>query len=98
MPIDIPGVYVEEISNFPPSVAQVETAIPAFIGFTEKSKDGQGKSLKNKPQRITNILEYELYFGGAFAQTYTITVIENNGSKNITYTPKSAKNYFFMMH
>ena len=29
-----PGVYVEEIAKFPPSVAQVETAIPAFIGYT----------------------------------------------------------------
>ena len=34
-----PGVYVEEISIFPPSVAQVETAIPAFIGYTEKAKN-----------------------------------------------------------
>ena len=31
-----PGVYIEEIVKFPPSVAQVETAIPAFIGYTEK--------------------------------------------------------------
>jgi phage tail sheath protein FI len=30
-----PGVYVEEEAKFPPSVAQVETAIPAFIGYTE---------------------------------------------------------------
>jgi len=32
-----PGVYIEEIAKFPPSVAQVETAIPAFIGYTEKA-------------------------------------------------------------
>ena len=90
MPINIPGVYVEEISKFPPSVAQIETAIPVFIGFTEKAKDRNGKSLKNKPQRIANILEYELCFG----ESYTITVVENSGSKEITYTPKSVKNYF----
>ena len=30
-----PGVYVEEISKFPPSVAGVATAIPAFIGLQE---------------------------------------------------------------
>ena len=30
-----PGVYVEEITTLPPSVAEVETAIPAFIGYTE---------------------------------------------------------------
>ena len=31
-----PGVYVEEISTLPPSVAEVSTAIPAFFGYTEK--------------------------------------------------------------
>ena len=36
-----PGVYVEEISKFPPSVAGVATAIPAFIGFTAKCPNGQ---------------------------------------------------------
>ena len=30
-----PGVFVEEIPKLPPSVAQVETALPAFIGYTE---------------------------------------------------------------
>ncbi len=33
-----PGVYIEEIVKFPPSVAQVETAIPAFMGFTQIAK------------------------------------------------------------
>ena len=31
-----PGVYIEEIPKFPPSIAAVETAIPAFIGYTER--------------------------------------------------------------
>ena len=57
-----PGVYVEEISVFPPSVAQVETAIPAFIGYTEKAEK-DGENLTNKPTRITSLLEYESYFG-----------------------------------
>ncbi len=58
-----PGVYVEEISLLPPSVAQVETAIPAFIGYTKMAeKDGQ--DLTNLPTRITSMLEYQLYFGG----------------------------------
>ncbi len=33
-----PGVYIEEIPGLPPSVAQVETAIPVFIGYTEKAQ------------------------------------------------------------
>ncbi|MEN8115394.1 MAG: phage tail sheath family protein [Bacteroidota bacterium] len=58
-----PGVYVEEISVFPPSVAQVETAIPAFIGYSEKAmKDTV--SLLNVPTRITSLLEYKELFGG----------------------------------
>ena len=57
-----PGVYVEEISIFPPSVAQVETAIPAFIGYTEIAEKN-GVNLQNIPTRITSLLEYETYFG-----------------------------------
>lgn len=53
-----PGAYVEEISKFPPSVAQVETAIPAFVGYTKKAPS-------NEPTRITSMLEYETLFGGA---------------------------------
>jgi uncharacterized protein len=60
-----PGVFLEEIPKLPPSVAQVETAIPAFIGITEMAKDPSlGIDLKNKPKRIGSLVEFELYFGG----------------------------------
>ncbi len=32
-----PGVYVEETSVITPAVAEVETAIPAFVGYTQKA-------------------------------------------------------------
>ncbi len=57
-----PGVYIEEIALFPPSVAQVETAIPAFIGFTEKAKKANDE-LNLIPTRITSLVEYVQYFG-----------------------------------
>jgi phage tail sheath protein FI len=57
-----PGVYVEEISKLPPSVAQVETAIPAFIGFTENDSYN-GLSLVNKPRRIRSLNDFEQVFG-----------------------------------
>ncbi len=60
-----PGVYVEEIPKLPPSIAQVETAIPAFIGYTEIAVDSRGLPLLNEPKRITSLLEYERFFGGA---------------------------------
>ena len=31
-----PGVYVEEVALLPSSVAEVATAIPAFIGYASK--------------------------------------------------------------
>lgn len=53
-----PGVYVEEISKFPPSVAGVATAIPAFIGYTE-SQPNNGI----KPVKISSLLDFENKFG-----------------------------------
>jgi len=58
-----PGVYVEEISKFPPSVAEVDTAIPAFVGYTEKAKRFVEDDLMKIPTRIKSLLEYEQYFG-----------------------------------
>lgn len=53
-----PGVYVEEISKFPPSVAGVATAIPAFIGYTE-SQPNNGI----KPVKVSSLLDFENKFG-----------------------------------
>ncbi|MCB2182637.1 MAG: phage tail sheath subtilisin-like domain-containing protein [Desulfobulbaceae bacterium] len=57
-----PGVYVEEISLFPPSVAEVATAIPAFIGYTEKAKF-KGKELAGKAVEVSSLVEFEERFG-----------------------------------
>jgi len=57
-----PGVYIVEKSAFPNSVVEVATAVPAFIGYTEKA-DNKGKSLANKPWRITSMSEFHNYFG-----------------------------------
>lgn len=85
-----PGVYVEEITTFPPSVVPVETAIPAFIGYTEKAIDAGGKSLKMVPTRIKSLLEFETYFGGDFVpNTYRVTL--NTTTKQVTaIAPRNA--------
>ncbi|HLT06669.1 MAG TPA: phage tail sheath family protein [Cyclobacteriaceae bacterium] len=79
-----PGVYVEEISKFPPSVAQVETAIPAFIGYTQRAADPLG-DLNLRPKRITSLLEYEAYYGTAEPKDdITVTINETtDGSGNL---------------
>jgi phage tail sheath protein FI len=56
-------VYINEIPSFPPAIAQVATAVPAFIGYTQIAKDPSGNDLTNKPTRITSLLEYEAQFG-----------------------------------
>jgi hypothetical protein len=73
-----PGVYVQEISLFPPSVAEVETAVPAFIGYTEKA-EFRGTDLTNVPTRITSLLEYRERFGGEFVPgTVEVHLDESN--------------------
>ncbi len=75
-----PGVYIEEIPKLPPSIAQVETAIPAFIGYTQKALDSRGQPLKLEPRRIISMLEYEQYFGGPQTETgISVDIIERNG-------------------
>jgi phage tail sheath protein FI len=72
-----PDVYVEEISVFPPSVAEVETAIPAFIGYTEKASKKAPNDLILVPTKIFSLKEYEQYFGGPKDDTIAITVADD---------------------
>lgn len=64
MAMKTPGVYIVEKNAFPNSVVEVATAVPAFIGYTEKASNG-GNPLQGKPWRIASMAEFERYFGGA---------------------------------
>lgn len=68
MAYQTPGVYVEEIALLPPSVAEVETAIPAFIGYTETAIKN-GADITNQPLKISSLHDYEAYFGKVPAAT-----------------------------
>lgn len=70
-----PGVYIEEKSAFPNSVVGVETAVPAFVGYTEKAKF-KGESLLNKPVRIDSFKEFEQFYGGGAHTTYGLTEVD----------------------
>src|SRR4051812_20968471 len=58
-----PGVYLEEISKLPPSVASVETAIPCFFGVTEKATELKEGDLVGTATKINSLADYEFYFG-----------------------------------
>jgi len=66
-----PGVYIVEKNAFPNSVVEVATAVPAFIGYTERALNGT-KSLLNQPWRITSMAEFRSYFGEAPTPQFTI--------------------------
>lgn len=70
-----PGVYIEEKSSFGSSVVPVQTAVPAFIGYTEKASRG-AKSLFNEPTKISSMGQYEELFGGPPATKLNITPSE----------------------
>ncbi len=71
-----PGVYVEEITTLAPSVVAVETAIPAFIGYTERATDAGGNDLRFVPTRIKSQLEFQSLFGGDFVPTSYRVVLD----------------------
>jgi len=72
--IATPGVYISEISTLPPSIAQVSTAIPAFVGYTQQALDANGASLKGIPTKIFSLKEYEQLFGSTAENEKGITV------------------------
>jgi len=83
-----PGVYVEELAKFPPSVAQVETAIPAFVGYTAEGP-------KNNPTRISSMLEYETLFGKANPESFAVAF--KNGVATATQTKVSDYKMYYAM-
>jgi phage tail sheath protein FI len=79
-----PGVYIDEKNAFPSSAVSVETAIPVFIGYTEKA-EWNGKTLVNIPTRVTSFAEYVERFGGGFKAKFKI-VDANAAIKQETFS------------
>ena len=81
-----PGVYIDEMSLFPPSVVQVETAIPAFIGYTEKAEK-EGKDFTGKALKIKSMVEYRRYFGSGPDRKITAQLSTMNAVDSIVVDP-----------
>ncbi|MBW7890052.1 MAG: phage tail sheath family protein [Chitinophagaceae bacterium] len=95
-----PGVYIEEISRFPTSIESVETAIPAFIGYTEKARYMEENDLRNKPQRIKSLLEYEQFFGFPDPEKESLSVAFTTSGAGVKIIGKldEAKRSKFLMY
>ena len=61
-----PGVYVEELSNLGSSVVAVDTAVPGFVGYTEKAP------ALNTPVAVTSWMDYEEKFGGPYKEAFRL--------------------------
>ena len=94
-----PGVYVQEIAKLPPSVAQVDTAVPVFIGYTEKAVRG-GDNLLNVPTRITSMDQYTRWFGDPKKINLQVTVSDLDDPTKPTsiLAPKSIEVDFRMYY
>ncbi|PSL44790.1 hypothetical protein CLV51_105162 [Chitinophaga niastensis] len=82
-----PGVYVEEISLLPPSIAEVESAVPAFVGYTEKATSILPDDLHNVATPITSWGDYlQLYGGPAPEDPAHITIAVDEHKTGTTTT------------
>ncbi|WP_415328005.1 phage tail sheath family protein [Chryseobacterium sp. MMS23-Vi53] len=80
-----PGVSVEEITKLPNSVALIDTAMPVFIGYTDKIPAGYDiNSSINKKLKISSLLEFEDNFGKAKKENIQLKDIKDKGVTLIT--------------
>jgi phage tail sheath protein FI len=87
-----PNVYIKEESNLPPSVSQVSTAIPAFIGYTEKGFTDNTQTIV-----INTLLEYETLFGKADSSHFVVN-IEQMQIKKVGVTQSNYLLYHAIRH
>ncbi|MEK7256734.1 MAG: phage tail sheath C-terminal domain-containing protein [Bacteroidota bacterium] len=99
-----PGVYIEEIPVFPPSVAQVATAIPVFIGYTQFAVDEQGNNIARtatapaKAKRITSMPEYFQFFGGPNPEPAGSLSVEFRDGQFFGRVNETARSAFLMYY
>ncbi len=67
-----PGVYIAEQNAFPNSVVEVASAVPAFVGHTEKASH-LGQALRGRPWRIGSMADYVDCFGGQAESRFALT-------------------------
>ena len=78
-----PGVYIEEKSAFPNSVVEVATAVPAFIGYTERATR-RGENLHGVPTWIRSMLEFETVFGIGPKTVFSVSIKKATGEAELS--------------
>ena len=96
MTFKTPDVYIQEKSVLPPSVVTADTAVPAFIGYTDIAVDADGNDLTNVPTRIRSMREYESLFGLAEITEFDVSV--DTASTPPSYTVETPELGYQMYH
>src|SRR5437868_6761312 len=91
-----PGVYVEEIPKYPPSIYSVYTFVSAFIGYIQKATAKRTGDLLYKPMRIQSFTEYERYFRKPEPEGVSLSVEFINGEATGKIDAESRS--IFLMH
>lgn len=73
-----PGVYIKEQDAFGSSVVAVPTAVPAFIGYTQRA-DRDGNSLLMKPTKVRSLAEFREMFGQGPTTTFKVSKNDAGG-------------------
>lgn len=83
-----PGIFIKQVSLLSPSISSVETAIPAFTGYTQKARLRTDSDLILKPMRILSLAEYEHYFGYPQPENGSISVVFSRTVSGMTVLGK----------
>ncbi len=100
MSFSTPNSYLEEQTVQPLSIDSGATALPVFIGYTEKAIDIHGNNLTNVLTPVGSLLDYESYFGGAKYHNAEVcvdlegTVVKITGTETSNHLYRSIDLYF----
>src|SRR4051794_13153410 len=94
----MPGVYTQEIPTLPPTVGVIQSAVPVFIGYTEKAMK-KGDDFTMKPTRVKSMKEFEDWFGGPPAVDIKVDVDASTAVPAVRVLPVTMeyKMYFSML-
>jgi len=87
-----PGVYIEEKDAFSRSVVPVATAVPCFVGCTQKATR-DNEPVKKKLVKVKSFEEFIRFFGEG--PTNTFQVSEEDGAFNIIPNPDGNNFYLY---
>jgi phage tail sheath protein FI len=69
-----PGIYSAENPVLTPQVVEVDTTLPAFVGYTDKATGKEEKNLMLVPTKINSMREFENFFGFPFENCMELTI------------------------